>query len=43
VQIPDLQYARSDEVAIAYQTVGTGSVAIVFARGEWRLDAVRAA
>ena len=33
MQIPDVQYARSGEVAIAYQTVGTGSVDVVFARG----------
>jgi class 3 adenylate cyclase len=33
VQIPDVHYARSGEVAIAYQTVGTGSVDVVFARG----------
>jgi class 3 adenylate cyclase/pimeloyl-ACP methyl ester carboxylesterase len=33
VQIPDVQYARSGDVAIAYQTVGTGSVDVVFARG----------
>jgi class 3 adenylate cyclase len=33
VQIPDVHYARSGEIAIAYQTVGTGSVDVVFARG----------
>jgi class 3 adenylate cyclase len=33
VQIQDVNYARSGEVAIAYQTVGTGSVDVVFARG----------
>ncbi|HVD25724.1 MAG TPA: adenylate/guanylate cyclase domain-containing protein [Gaiellaceae bacterium] len=33
MQIPDVQYARSGEVAIAYQTLGTGSVDVVFARG----------
>ncbi|HXV02292.1 MAG TPA: adenylate/guanylate cyclase domain-containing protein [Gaiellaceae bacterium] len=33
MQIPDVQYARSGEVAIAYQTLGAGSVDVVFARG----------
>ncbi len=33
MQIPDVQYARSGEVAIAYQTVGDGPVDIVMARG----------
>jgi class 3 adenylate cyclase len=33
VQIPDVHYARSGEVAIAYQTIGGGSVDVVFARG----------
>jgi len=31
--IPDVQYARSGEVAIAYQVVGDGPLDIVFARG----------
>jgi class 3 adenylate cyclase len=33
VQTPDVSYARSGEVAIAYQTFGTGPVDVVFARG----------
>jgi class 3 adenylate cyclase len=33
VQIPDVHYAWSGEVAIAYQTLGSGSVDVVFARG----------
>ena len=33
VQIPEVQYARSGDVSIAYQTVGAGSVDIVMARG----------
>jgi class 3 adenylate cyclase len=33
VQTPDVSYARSGDVAIAYQTVGAGSVDVVFARG----------
>jgi hypothetical protein len=33
VQTPDVSYARSGEVAIAYQTVGSGSVDVLFARG----------
>jgi|SRR5579871_1381431 len=31
--IPDIEYARSGEVAIAYQTIGSGPVDLVFARG----------
>lgn len=31
--IPEVQYARSGEVAIAYQVVGDGPVDLVFARG----------
>jgi pimeloyl-ACP methyl ester carboxylesterase len=31
--IPDVQYARSGEVAIAYQVVGKGPVDLVFVRG----------
>jgi pimeloyl-ACP methyl ester carboxylesterase len=33
VQIPDVQYARSGDVAIAYQVVGDGPLDIVFVRG----------
>ena len=33
MQIPDVHYARSGDVAIAYQTLGEGSVDVVFARG----------
>jgi len=31
--IPDVQYARSGEVSIAYQVVGSGPLDLVFARG----------
>ncbi len=31
--IPDVQYARSGEVSIAYQVVGDGPTDVVFARG----------
>ena len=33
MQTPDVSYARSGDVAIAYQTVGSGSVDVLFARG----------
>lgn len=33
MEIPDIRYARSGDVAIAYQTIGEGPVDIVFARG----------
>ena len=33
VQLPDVRYARSGDVAIAYQVVGEGPPDIVFARG----------
>jgi class 3 adenylate cyclase len=33
VEIPDVQYARSGDVAIAYQVVGEGSTDLVFVRG----------
>jgi class 3 adenylate cyclase len=33
VEIPDVQYARSGDLAIAYQVVGDGSVDVVYARG----------
>jgi class 3 adenylate cyclase len=33
VEIPDVQYARSGDVAIAYQVVGEGPLDIVFIRG----------
>src|SRR5438105_1612034 len=33
MEIPEIEYARSGEVAIAYQVVGDGPVDIVFARG----------
>ena len=34
VQPPDVSYARSGDVAIAYQVVGTGSPDILFVRKE---------
>ena len=33
VDVPDVEYARSGEVAIAYQVFGEGPVDLVFARG----------
>jgi class 3 adenylate cyclase len=33
VEIPDVQYARSGDVAIAYQVVGDGPLDVVFVRG----------
>jgi hypothetical protein len=33
VEIPDVQYARSGDVAIAYQVVGEGPLDFVFVRG----------
>jgi class 3 adenylate cyclase len=33
VEIPDVQYARSGDVAIAYQALGEGPVDVVYARG----------
>jgi hypothetical protein len=33
MEIPDVHYARSGDVAIAYQVVGDGPVDIVFVRG----------
>jgi hypothetical protein len=33
VQLPDVSYARSGDVAIAYQVIGDGRPDIVFARG----------
>lgn len=33
MQPPDVQYARSGDVAIAYQVIGSGSTDIVFVRG----------
>lgn len=33
MEIPDIRYARSGDVAIGYQTIGEGPVDIVFARG----------
>jgi class 3 adenylate cyclase len=33
VEIPDVQYARSGDVAIAYQVVGEGPIDVVFVRG----------
>src|SRR4029450_8700427 len=32
-EIPDVQYARSGDVAIAYQVVGDGPIDLVFVRG----------
>ena len=32
MQTPDVSYARSGEVAIAYQTFGSGPVDVVFAK-----------
>jgi hypothetical protein len=33
VTSPDVRYARSGDVAIAYQVVGSGPIDIVFVRG----------
>jgi len=33
MDVPDVSYARSGEVAIAYQVVGEGPIDIVFVRG----------
>ncbi|HZC29037.1 MAG TPA: alpha/beta hydrolase, partial [Gaiellaceae bacterium] len=33
MEIPDVRYARSGDVAIAYQTIGDGPVDLVFVRG----------
>ena len=33
VDVPNVEYARSGEVAIAYQVFGKGPVDLVFARG----------
>ena len=33
VQLPDVSYARSGDVAIAYQVVGAGAPDVVFMRG----------
>ncbi|HEU6443963.1 MAG TPA: adenylate/guanylate cyclase domain-containing protein [Gaiellaceae bacterium] len=33
MQIPDIRYARSGDVAIAYETIGDGPIDVVFARG----------
>jgi hypothetical protein len=33
VQIPDVQYARSGDVSIAYQVVGESPIDVVFFRG----------
>ena len=33
MEFPDVQYARSGDVAIAYQTFGEGPVDLVFVRG----------
>jgi class 3 adenylate cyclase len=33
VEIPDVQYARSGDVAIAYQVIGEGGTDVVFVRG----------
>lgn len=33
MEIPEIRYARSGDVAIAYQTVGEGPIDVVFARG----------
>ena len=33
MDVPDVRYARSGNVAIAYQVVGTGPMDIVFIRG----------
>ena len=32
-EIPDVSYARSGDVAIAYQVVGEGPIDLVFVRG----------
>ena len=33
VDVPDVSYARSGDVAIAYQVVGEGPIDLVFVRG----------
>ena len=33
MEIPDVRYARSGDVAIAYEVVGDGPIDIVFGRG----------
>ena len=33
MEIPEVSYARSGDVAIAYQVVGAGDVDLVFVRG----------
>jgi hypothetical protein len=33
VELPDVRYARSGDVAIAYQVVGDAAVDLVFVRG----------
>lgn len=46
VNPPDVSYARSGDVAIAYQIVGSGPLDIVFVRGipdSWHLFALLAA
>ena len=40
MQPPDVSYARSGDVAIAYQIVGAGPSDFVFIRGEHQLKGV---
>src|SRR4051794_13697097 len=32
-EVPDIRYARSGDIAIAYQAVGNGPIDVVFVRG----------
>jgi hypothetical protein len=41
VEPPQVRYARSGDVAIAYQVAGDGPIDLVFIPGEWRLFAAR--
>jgi len=44
VDVPDVSYARSGDVSIAYQVVGDAPIDLVRPKGmpaEWRLFAVR--
>jgi class 3 adenylate cyclase len=38
VQIPDVQYARSGDVAIAYQVIGEGAIDLVWVPFLWNLE-----
>ncbi len=38
MQVPDVQYARSGDVAIAYQAVGEGPVDLVYVPIFWNVE-----